>query len=75
MNTNNDRLGSLLERQKRNLTLDTIFALVVAFCLLISIAGLTTTTDKVPTFAAQNQSAEITTACSTLGALSGDKIC
>ncbi len=41
---NNTRIDNLLERQRNSLTLDTIFALIVAFSLLISVIGLSSTT-------------------------------
>ena len=41
---NNTRIDNLLERQRRNLTLDTIFALIVTFSLLISVIGLSSAT-------------------------------
>lgn len=41
MNTNDERLETVLERQKRGLTLDTFFALIVAFGFVVSFAGVT----------------------------------
>ena len=41
---NNSRIDNLLDRQRRSLTLDTIFALIVTFSLLISVIGLSSAT-------------------------------
>ena len=72
---NSSRLDSLLDRQQRGLTLDTIFALIVTLCLLVSIAGLSTTARTVPAFAAQSDVVELTAECSTLVALSSESLC
>jgi hypothetical protein len=79
MSMNNERFAALLERQQRGLTLDSLFALVVAFGLLVSIAGLNLSTETAPSLARiETTDVAIASAwseCEPLAALSGERLC